>query len=145
MRLLIAFMLFLAGPALAAPQTDWRPKHTVFCSDGIFDWDSGQSLYDFVILERSENDFIVSYLGIPHPSFEERQYNHLWLKMSGQFSSSLQRRGKEKTYRLNIRIDEQPDRVGVLQVDAQGNYQFEVTPPLKRETTKAGLCWDSLR
>ena len=145
MRFVLALALLCATSAGASPQSDWRPKHTVFCSDGIFDWDSGQSLYDFVILERAEDDFIISYLGIPHPSFEDRQYDHLWLKISGHFSSSLHKRGAEKTYRLNIRIKDEPARIGVLQVDAKGNYQFNVTPPLNRETTKTGLCWDSLR
>ena len=99
---------------------------------------------DFVILERAEDDFIISYLGIPHPSFEDRQYDHLWLKISGHFSSSLQKRGAENLSPEHTHQDE-PARVGVLQVDAKGNYQFNETPPLNRETTKAGLCWDSLR
>jgi hypothetical protein len=143
-RFLTLITLMVATPALAIQPSDWRPTHTIFCSDGIFDRDSGQSLYDFVILERGENDFIVSYLGISHPSFEERPYNHLWLKMAGRFSASLQRTGKVKTYRLKLQLDNEPARIGELAIQANGKYRFKVTPPLARETTNAGLCWDSL-
>lgn len=143
-RFLTIITLLLLSPAWAVQPTDWRPTHTIFCSDGIFDWDSGQSLYDFVILERGEDDFIISYLGIPHPSFEQRSFHHLWMKMQGRFSASLQRTGKVKTYRLDIQLDNEPGRIGELTIQANGDYRFSVTPPLARETTRAGLCWDSL-
>ena len=78
----------LASTARAS-DAGWRPSQTMYCSDGEFDWDSGQSLYDFVIQTDAKNDFIVSYLGIPHPSFETRNFFHIWLNMRGQFSSAF--------------------------------------------------------
>ena len=80
----------LASTARAS-DVGWRPSQTMYCSDGEFDWDSGQSLYDFVIQTDAKDDFIVSYLGIPHPSFETRDFFHIWLKMRGQFSSARAR------------------------------------------------------
>ena len=77
--LLAAFMLAPVSALARADDPDWRPKNVMYCSDGEFDWDSGQSLYDFVILTRGPGDFIVSYLGIPHPRFEERPFQHLWM------------------------------------------------------------------
>jgi hypothetical protein len=130
-----------------ASQADagWRPTSTMYCSDGEFDWDSGQSLYDFVILKRAPGDFLISYQGIPHPSFERRQYSHLWIKMVGHFSSSLETRGEVRIYRLKLELENEPARIGELTIAANDKYTFTMTPPLKKPVTSAGLCWDSLK
>lgn len=123
----------------------WRPTKTMYCSDGEFDWDSGQSLYDFVILTRAPDDFLISYQGIPHPSFERRHYSHLWIKLIGHFSSSFEARGDERVYRLKLELDKEPVRIGELVIAANDKYTFTMTPPLKKPVTSAGLCWDSLK
>ena len=145
---ILSLLALLFIPAAASAQGDdpnWRPNKVMYCSDGEFDWDSGQSLYDFVILTRAPDDFIVSYLGIPHPSFEKRDFKHLWLKMVGKFSSSYSENTGVRTYRLELDLENEPLRVGELVIGLDDNYSFSVTPPLSRMTTKAGLCWDSLK
>lgn len=153
-KLLAIIAILLLSPMVTQAQTKennnqadagWRPTQTMYCSDGEFDWDSGQSLYDFVILTRAPGDFLISYLGIPHPSFERRQYSHLWMKMVGHYSSSLETRGDERIYRLKLEVDNQPSRIGELTIGAGGKYTFTMTPPLSRPVTSAGLCWDSLK
>lgn len=137
-------LVSISMPFAAEQKPVFRPDRVVFCSDGEFDWESGQSLYDFVILERDDNKFIISYLGIPHPSFETRDFFHAWLKIRGQFSASLTQQGKTKTYRMKMNMEGAPKRVGTLTIGSNDKYRFTVTPPLDREVTKAGLCWDSL-
>ena len=75
---------FLAW-AQALAQVPFNADKVTFCSDGEFDWHSGQSLYDFVILSREDGQFLISYLGIPHPSFEKRFFDNAWIKMKGEF------------------------------------------------------------
>lgn len=128
-----------------ADDPNWRPDKVMYCSDGEFDWDSGQSLYDFVILTRGPDDFIISYLGIPHPSFEERSFQHLWMKMVGVFSSSYKKTGDIRTYTLKLALENEPVRTGTLVIGSDDNYTFTMQPPMSRPTTTAGLCWDSLR
>jgi len=153
-KLLAIIATLLLSPMVTQAQTKennnqadagWRPTQTMYCSDGEFDWDSGQSLYDFVILTRAPGDFLISYLGIPHPSFERRQYSHLWMKMVGHYSSSLETRGDERIYRLKLEVDNQPSRIGELTIGAGGKYTFTMTPPWSRPGTRAGHCWDSLK
>ena len=127
-----------------AADVGWRPKTTMFCSDGEFDWDSGQSLYDFVIQSRAPDDFIISYLGIPHPSFEERDFFHVWMKMRGTFSASFAQADAVRTYQLQLNLENQPPRTGTLTIAADDTYTFVLTPPLDRDTTISGLCWASL-
>ena len=128
-----------------ADDPNWRPKKVMYCSDGEFDWDSGQSLYDFVILTRGPDDFIVSYLGIPHPSFEKRPFQHLWMKIVGVFSSSFEATGDNRTYTLNLELENEPVRTAKLVIGSDDKYKFTMQPPLSRPITTAGLCWDSLR
>ena len=138
----------LLAPASALAKADdpnWRPKNVMYCSDGEFDWDSGQSLYDFVILTRGPDDFIVSYLGIPHPSFEERPFQHLWMKMVGVFSSSYQETSDTRTYTLKLALENEPVRKAKLVIGSDDYYKFSMEPPLSHPITTAGLCWDSLR
>ena len=132
--------------ALTARANDagWRPSQTMYCSDGEFDWDSGQSLYDFVIQTDAKDDFIVSYLGIPHPSFEPRDFFHVWLKMRGQFSSAFAREARARIYTLQFNLESEPPRSGTLTIAPDNTYRFLMTPPLNRDTTKTGLCWASL-
>lgn len=152
-KLQLALIALLLSPMATEAQNKsnnqagagWRPTQTMYCSDGEFDWDSGQSLYDFVILTRAPGDFLISYLGIPHPSFERRQYSHLWMKMVGHYSSSLETRGEERIYRLKLEVDNEPSRIGELTIAANDKYTFTMTPPLSRAVTSAGLCWDSLK
>ena len=138
-----AGILALALPVRAA-DVGWRPEQTIYCSDGAFDWDSGQSLYDFVIQTSAENDFIVSYLGIPHPSFETRDFFHIWLKIRGQFSSVFAQEARARVYTLQFNLENEPPRTGTLTIAPDDTYKFSMTPPLNRETTKSGLCWASL-
>lgn len=136
---------FSAAAQERADDPNWRAEKIMYCSDGEFDWDSGQSLYDFVILTRAPDDFIVSYLGIPHPSFERRDFRHLWMKMVGNFTSSFEQKGEERIYTLRLALDDEPVRTGSLVIGADDYYKFTMTPPLPRLTTTAGLCWDSLK
>ena len=138
-----AGILIFAQPVKAA-DSGWRPNQTMYCSDGEFDWDSGQSLYDFVIQTRAPDDFMVSYLGIPHPSFETRDFFHVWMKMRGQFSSAFAQRGRTRVYALQFNLENEPPRTGTLTIAADDTYKFSMTPPLDRDTTKSGLCWASL-
>ena len=129
----------MALPVQAAG-VGWRPNQTMYCSDGEFDWDSGQSLYDFVIQTRAPDDFIVSYLGIPHPSFETRDFFHIWMKMRGQFSSAFAQKERTRVYALQFNLENEPPRTGTLTIAADDTYKFSMTPPLDRDTTKSGLC-----
>ena len=133
----------LASPA-GVPGCRLAAQQTMYCSDGEFDWDSGQSLYDFVIQTSAENDFIVSYLGIPHPSFETRDFFHIWLKMRGQFSSVFAQEPRARVYTLQFNLENEPPRTGTLTIAPDDTYKFSMTPPLNRDTTKSGLCWASL-
>lgn len=142
---MVAHFVAMSQAVAKSDDPDWRPTKIMYCSDGEFDWDSGQSLYDFVILTRAPGDFIISYLGIPHPSFEKREFQHLWMKMVGQFSSAYAQTATERIYTLTIALDNQPQRVGKLTIGADDYYTFTMTPPLPRPVTKAGLCWDSLK
>ncbi len=148
---LLAAAVFCAASPVAAKKPDispFRGEKVVFCSDGEFDWHSGQSLYDFVILSRADGRFLISYLGIPHPSFEERVFDNAWIKMKGRFSSERVTTGKQSpagVYRLNLALENQAPRVGTLSINETGKYNFTVEPPLAMEyVTPAGLCWDSL-
>ena len=132
------------GSEARAAEANWRPTQTMYCSDGEFDWDSGQSLYDFVIQTNAEDDFIVSYLGIPHPSFETRDFFHIWLKMRGQFASVFTQEARARVYTLQFNLENEPPRSGTLTIAPDDTYKFSMTPPLDRETTKSGLCWASL-
>ena len=132
----------LSSPAMADPG-DFRPDKIVYCSDGEFDWDSGQSLYDFVILKKDDGRLLISYLSIPHPSYEDRFYNHAWLKMKGEFRAETLSDGKNG-YRLLLNVKDQPLRQGDLVIADDGTYTFAISPSWARETTRAGLCWDSL-
>ncbi len=141
---LVAIFMIAEAAHAQTNTLNWNAEEIVYCSDGSFDWESGQSLYDFVILKRTSGDFIVSYLGIPFPSFERRRYEHLWIKLLGFFSASYQEQGAERVYSLKLELDEQPARTGDLVIAADGKYTFSMTPSLGRPLTEAGLCWDSL-
>lgn len=145
LRQFILLGLLATAPALAAP-SPWQPEKVTFCSDGEFDWNSGQSLYDFVLLSRADGSFLISYLGVPHPSFEKRQFDNAWIKLKGQFSAKRLAKGVGQTaeYHLSMALASGRTHTGILQIDAAGNYTYRVTPAWGRETTKAGLCWDSL-
>ncbi|MAK11565.1 MAG: hypothetical protein CBC43_006675 [Rhizobiales bacterium TMED83] len=132
------------GSSVQGADAGWRPNQTMYCSDGEFDWDSGQSLYDFVIQSRAQDDFIVSYLGIPHPSFETRDFFHIWMKMRGKFSSAYARQGNERIYTLQFNLDNEQPRTGTLTIAPDDTYKFSMNPPLARDTTTSGLCWASL-
>ena len=138
----MAVMVATMSPVMANPG-DFRADKIVYCSDGEFDWDSGQSLYDFVILKKDNGDFLISYLSIPHPSYENRSYNHAWLKMNGAFCAQKLPDGING-YRLLLNVDGEPDSQGDLVIAQDGTYSFDMQPPLARETTTGGLCWDSL-
>ena len=148
---LLVAAVFWNLSAAAAKKPDinpFRAEKVVFCSDGEFDWNSGQSLYDFVILSRQDGRFLISYLGIPHPSFEIREFDNAWIKMKGRFSSERLAIGQQSpagVYQLNLALENQPARIGTLRINETGNYKFTVEPPLAMEyVTPAGLCWDSL-
>lgn len=143
--LAVSLMVLPHAAMAKGDDPNWRPNKVMYCSDGEFDWDSGQSLYDFVILTRGPGDFIVSYLGIPHPSFEKRDFQHLWLKMVGKFSSSYAEKGEARIYTLNLELENEPMRKAELVIGADDYYSFSMTPSLPRPITKTGLCWDSLR
>ncbi len=149
MKYAVPIFIILASTVLMttayAGSAGWRPTHITYCSDGAFDWDSGQSLYDFVILKRAPNDFIVSYLGISHPSFEQRRHENPWLKLSGVFSSSLAIENNRRIYTLHLNLDNEPKRIARLEIRGDNVYQFRIEPPLKRATTHTGLCWESLK
>jgi len=142
---LVAWVGFVSLASTArASDASWRPSQTMYCSDGEFDWDSGQSLYDFVIQTDAKDDFIISYLGIPHPSFETRDFFHIWLKMRGQFSSTFAQEARVRIYTLQFNLENEPPRSGTLTIAPDDTYKFSITPPLNRDTTKSGLCWASL-
>ena len=142
------FLAFLAPHAFAQASVFNADKVT-FCSDGEFDWNSGQSLYDFVLLSREDGQFLISYLGIPHPNFEKRLFDNAWIKMKGEFYARKAAgdifESLDTKYVLSLDLDGQPKREGVLTIDETGTYEFDLQPPLAMEyVTSSGLCWDSL-
>ena len=146
--------LLLSAAAFAAPHawaqaSVFNADKVTFCSDGEFDWNSGQSLYDFVILSREDGQFLISYLGIPHPSFEKRFFDNTWIKIKGVFYARKEAGdifdSLETQYVLSLDLEGQPKREGRLSIDATGQYKFSLQPPLNMEyVTATGLCWDSL-
>ncbi|MGB1107806.1 MAG: hypothetical protein ACPG2A_03990 [Parvibaculales bacterium] len=146
--------LLLTAAAFAAPHawaqaSVFNADKVTFCSDGEFDWNSGQSLYDFVILSREDGQFLISYLGIPHPGFEKRFFDNAWIKMKGLFYARKEAGdifdSLEMEYVLSLDLEGQPKREGRLTIDATGQYKFSLQPPLNVEyVTATGLCWDSL-
>jgi hypothetical protein len=143
LRVITLISLMFSPAAMAAPG-EFRPDKIVYCSDGEFDWDSGQSLYDFVILKKDNGDFLISYLSIPHPSYEQRNYDHPWIKIKGKFSVERLNEESRKGYRLLLDIEGQEPRRGDLVIAADDSYSYTITPPMPFSTTKSGLCWDSL-
>lgn len=148
-KLLAASVFGLAAfPASAWAQASvFNADKVVFCSDGEFDWVSGQSLYDFVILSKDDGSFLISYLGIPHPSFEKRPFDNAWMKMKGDFSVKrlTAQNASPAHYQLLLDIDGSALHKGDLKIDESGNYSYRVEPPLALEyVTSKGLCWDSL-
>ncbi|MDA8624409.1 hypothetical protein N9X13_00465 [Alphaproteobacteria bacterium] len=145
----ILLLSVFVTPSAFAQASVFNADKVTFCSDGEFDWDSGQSLYDFVILSREDGDFLISFLGIPHPSFEARAFDNAWIKMKGLFSARKTRgdifQSLDLSYELSIDVEGQSPRIAKLNVDKTGAYTFNVEPALVLEgiTTK-GLCWDSL-
>lgn len=142
------FLAFLAPHAFAQASVFNADKVT-FCSDGEFDWNSGQSLYDFVLLSREDGQFLISYLGIPHPNFEKRLFDNAWIKMKGEFYARKEAgdifESLDTKYVLSLDLDGQPKREGVLTIDETGTYKFDMQPPMAMEyVTSSGLCWDSL-
>lgn len=142
------FLAFLAPHAFAQASVFNADKVT-FCSDGEFDWNSGQSLYDFVLLSREDGQFLISYLGIPHPNFEKRLFDNAWIKMKGEFYARKEAgdifESLDTKYVLSLDLDGQPKREGVLTIDETGTYKFDLQPPMAMEyVTSTGLCWDSL-
>lgn len=145
---LLVLSAFVAQKAQAQASVFDADKVT-FCSDGEFDWYSGQSLYDFVLLSREDGTFLVSFLGIPHPSFEKRFFDNAWIKMKGHFSARQVSgdifQSLENKYILSLEVEGQPLREAVLNIDDKGTYTFNVKPALEIEgITTSGLCWDSL-
>ncbi len=145
---LLVLSAFVAPKAQAQASVFDADKVT-FCSDGEFDWYSGQSLYDFVLLSREDDTFLVSFLGIPHPSFEKRFFDNAWIKMKGHFSARQVSgdifQSLENKYILSLEVEGQPLREAVLNIDDKGTYTFNVEPALEIEgITTSGLCWDSL-
>ena len=145
---LLVFSAFVTPHALAQASVFNSDKVT-FCSDGEFDWNSGQSLYDFVILSREDGTFLISYLGIPHPSFEKRFFDNAWIKIKGEFYARQEAgnifEGLATKYVLSLNLQGQPQREGALTIDETGTYQFTLEPAMNMEyVTKTGLCWDSL-
>ena len=141
-------LAFLAPHAFAQASVFNADKVT-FCSDGEFDWNSGQSLYDFVLLSREDGQFLISYLGIPHPNFEKRLFDNAWIKMKGEFYARKEAgdifESLDTKYVLSLDLDGQPKREGVLTIDETGTYKFDMQPPMAMEyVTSSGLCWDSL-
>jgi hypothetical protein len=145
----IFLLSVFATPSALSQASIFNSDKVTFCSDGEFDWNSGQSLYDFVILSREDGDFLISFLGIPHPSFEERAFDNAWIKMKGMFSARKTSgdifQSLDLSYELSIDVEGQSPRIGKLIVDKTGAYTFNIEPALVLEgiTTK-GLCWDSL-
>jgi len=145
----ILMLSFFVAPSALAQASVFNADKVTFCSDGVFDWNSGQSLYDFVILSREDGDFLISFLGIPHPSFETREFDNAWIKMKGQFSARKTSgdifQSLDLGYELSIDLEGQPARRAKLKVDKTGAYTFNVEPALVFEgVTTKGLCWDSL-
>lgn len=146
---LILLMSVFVAPSAVAQASVFDADKVTFCSDGEFDWNSGQSLYDFVILSQEGGDFLISFLGIPHPSFEKRAFDNAWIKMKGLFSVRKTAgdifQSLDLEYELSLDVEGQPPRIAKLSVDKTGAYTFNVEPALALEgiTTK-GLCWDSL-
>lgn len=141
---LLSLFLLLHSPAVFAAPGDFRPDNIVYCSDGEFDWDSGQSLYDFVILLQDDGDFLISYLGIPHTSYEVRDFNHFWIKIKGKFSAERLATQTRSGYRLFFNVEGEEPRLGDLVIAEDGLYSYTITPALPFATTTSGLCWDSL-
>jgi len=139
---------FAVTPFAAMAQASvFNADKVTFCSDGEFDWISGQSLYDFVLLSKDDGTFLISYLGIPHPSFEKRKFDNAWMKMKGYFSAKLltPQNAKAKRYELTLDVEGPVVHKGRLDIDEKGNYTYQVTPKLPLEyVTSTGLCWDSL-
>lgn len=147
--LALLLLSFLTPPKALAQASVFNADKVTFCSDGEFDWNSGQSLYDFVILAREDGDFLISFLGIPHPSFEERAFDNAWIKMKGLFSARKRRgdifQSLAVDYELKLKVENQPARTASLKINKAGAYTFKVEPPLVLEgITTEGLCWDSL-
>lgn len=148
----VAALLVLSSfvaPKAQAQASVFDADKVTFCSDGEFDWYSGQSLYDFVLLSREDGTFLVSFLGIPHPSFEKRFFDNAWIKMKGHFSANQVSgdifQSLENKYILSLEVEGQPLREAVLNIDDKGTYTFNVEPALEIEgITTSGLCWDSL-
>lgn len=135
------------APGAMAQASVFNADKVTFCSDGEFDWVSGQSLYDFVLLSKDDGSFLISYLGIPHPSFEKRKFDNAWMKMKGHFSAKrvTAQNAKPARYELTLDVDGPVAHQGVLNIDEKGNYTYQVTPALPLEyVTSKGLCWDSL-
>ena len=142
----VAALLMLPSGALAQAKV-FDADNVMFCSDGEFDWISGQSLYDFVILTKDDGRFLISYLGIPHPGFETRSFNNAWMKTKGRFSAKREAPEQKGAahYQLVLDIDGSGVHQGDLKIDEKGNYTYRVTPQLPLEyVTSKGLCWDSL-
>lgn len=145
---LLVVSAFVAPHALAQASVFNADKVT-FCSDGEFDWNSGQSLYDFVVLSREDGQFLISYLGIPHPSFEKRFFDNAWIKIKGEFYARKEAgdifESLNTKYVLSLDLEGEPKREGVLTIDETGTYKFDLQPPMAMEyVTSTGLCWDSL-
>ncbi len=145
--LLLAGALALAPLSAMSQASVFDADKVVFCSDGEFDWVSGQSLYDFVLLSRDDGTFLISYLGIPHPSFEKRKFDNAWMKMKGYFYAErlTAQDAKPSRYELTLDVEGPIVHKGRLNIDEKGNYTYKVEPPLSLEyVTSKGLCWDSL-
>ena len=145
---LLVVSAFVVPHALAQASVFNADKVT-FCSDGEFDWNSGQSLYDFVVLSREDGQFLISYLGIPHPNFEKRFFDNAWIKMKGEFYARKEAgdifESLDTKYVLSLDLEGEPKREGVLTIDETGTYKFDLQPPMAVEyVTSTGLCWDSL-
>ena len=147
-----AALLFVSAfvvPYAFAQASVFNADKVTFCSDGEFDWNSGQSLYDFVLLSREDGQFLIGYLGIPHPNFEKRLFDNAWIKMKGEFFARKEAgdifESLDTKYVLSLNLDGQPKREGVLTIDETGAYRFDLQPPMALEyVTSTGLCWDSL-
>lgn len=145
--LLIAGALSLAPVVALGQASVFNADKVTFCSDGEFDWVSGQSLYDFVLLSRDDGTFLISYLGIPHPSFENRKFDNAWMKMKGHFSAKrlTAQNADAPHYELILDVEGPTVHKGDLKIDEKGNYTYRVEPALPLEyVTSTGLCWDSL-
>ena len=146
----LLFVSAFVAPYALAQASVFNADKVTFCSDGEFDWNSGQSLYDFVVLSREDGKFLISYLGIPHPNFEKRYFDNAWIKMKGEFYARKEAgdifKSLETKYVLSLDLEGQPQREGVLTIDESGIYTFDLQPAIAMDyVTSSGLCWDSLR